>query len=181
MESLQGQLLVAAPTLVDPNFHRSVVLVCAHSDDGALGLILNRPTDVHVGEGVPELNPLLGAEQKLWAGGPVQPQSIVLLAELADAPEEALMVMGDIGLVLQGADLADLEDVARRGRAFLGYAGWGAGQLEGELETDDWFVAPAEPGDAFTEEPEGLWGEALARMGGEYALLATMPPDPSVN
>src|SRR5688572_22828230 len=103
MESLQGQLLIAAPTLVDPNFHRSVVLVCAHSADGALGLILNRPTDVHVGEGVPELNPLLGAEQKLWSGGPVQSQSIVLLAELADAPEEALMVMDDIGLVLQGA------------------------------------------------------------------------------
>ena len=181
MESLQGQLLVAAPTLVDPNFHRSVVLICAHSEDGALGLILNRPTDVHVGEGVPELNALLGAEQKLWAGGPVQPQSIVLLAELADAPEEALMVMGDIGLVLQGADLADLEDVARRGRAFLGYAGWGPGQLESELESDDWFITPAEPGDAFTEEAESLWAEALARMGGEYALLATMPPDPSVN
>jgi putative transcriptional regulator len=181
MESKRGQLLVAGPALQDPNFRRTVVLICEHSDDGALGLIINRSTSIEVTEAVPELAGLLGADARLWSGGPVQPQSIVLLAELDDPPEDALMVVGDVGLVLQGADLQELADDARRGRAFLGYAGWGPEQLEGELERGDWIVVGAEPDDAFGEDGDGLWGEVLARQGGEYALLATMPPDPSLN
>jgi putative transcriptional regulator len=155
--------------------------VCAHSDEGALGLIINRPTEVEAGEAVPELAGLLGADARLWAGGPVQPSSIVLLAELEDPPEDTVIVTGDVALILQGADLDDLEDTTRRARAFLGYAGWGPGQLEGELETEDWIVAPAAPEDAFADDGDALWGAVLARKGGEYALLATMPPDPSVN
>jgi putative transcriptional regulator len=181
MESKRGQLLVAGPALQDPNFRRTVVLICEHTDDGALGLIINRSTSIEVTEAVPELAGLLGADARLWSGGPVQPQSIVLLAELDDPPEDALMVVGDVGLVLQGADLQELADDARRGRAFLGYAGWGPEQLEGELERGDWIVVGAEPDDAFGEDGDGLWGEVLARQGGEYALLATMPPDPSLN
>src|ERR687885_626564 len=101
MESLRGQLLVAGPTLLDPNFRRTVVLVCEHSDDGALGLVINRATDLAAGEAVPELAGVLGDGARLWEGGPVQPQSIVLLADLEAPPEEALMVVGDVGLVLQ--------------------------------------------------------------------------------
>ena len=181
MEPLRGQLLIAGPTLLDPNFHRTVVLVCAHSDEGALGLVLNRPTDLDVAEAVPDLAEVLGPSDVLWTGGPVQPSSIVLLAELAEPPEEALMVTGDIGLVLQGADLEDVARAAGRARAFVGYAGWGPGQLEGEMEGGDWIVAPSDPEDAFNEDADGLWATVLARKGGEYALLATMPPDPSVN
>jgi len=181
MEPLRGQLLIAGPTLLDPNFHRTVVLVCAHSDEGALGLVLNRPTDLDVAEAVPDLAEVLGPSDVLWTGGPVQPSSIVLLAELAEPPEEALMVTGDIGLVLQGADLEDVAGAAGRARAFVGYAGWGPGQLEGEMEGGDWIVAPSDPEDAFNEDADGLWATVLARKGGEYALLATMPPDPSVN
>jgi putative transcriptional regulator len=181
MASLRGKLIVAGPKLYDPNFHRTVVLICEHTDDGALGLIVNRPTPVEVGDAVPELGELLGPTDRLFAGGPVQPQSIVLLAELEDPPEEALMVTGDVGLVLQGVDLEDLAAMARRGRAFLGYAGWGPGQLEDELERDDWIVLDAEPNDAFADDAEEMWGRVLARNGGEYALLATMPPDPSLN
>ena len=181
MASLRGKLIVAGPKLYDPNFHRTVVLICEHTDDGALGLIVNRPTPVEVGDAVPELGELLGPTDRLFAGGPVQPQSIVLLAELEDPPEEALMVTGDVGLVLQGVDLEDLAAMARRGRAFLGYAGWGPGQLEDELERDDWLVVDAEPDDAFAEDAEAMWAHVLARNGGEYALLATMPPDPSLN
>jgi putative transcriptional regulator len=181
MDSLRGQLLVAGPNLVDPNFRRSVVLICEHTEDGALGLIINRATEVGVTDAVPELAELLGDTAVLWAGGPVQPQSIVLLAELEDPPEDALMVIGDVGLVLQGADLEELAARARRGRAFLGYAGWGPDQLEGELERDDWIVVRAEAGDAFADDGDALWREVLVRQGGEYALLATMPPDPSLN
>jgi putative transcriptional regulator len=181
VDSLKGKLLVAAPTLLDPNFQRTVVLICEHGDEGALGLVLNRRTPLPVEEAVPELADLLGDDEQLWAGGPVQAQSIVLLADFDAPPEEVLMIAGDVGLVLQGADLPDLEASARRARAFLGYAGWGPGQLDGELEREDWIVAPSDPDDAFTDDADGLWGRALARKGGEYALLATMPPDPRLN
>jgi putative transcriptional regulator len=182
MESKRGQLLVAGPALQDPNFRRTVVLICEHTADGALGLVINRPTTIEVTDAVPELAALLGPGACLWSGGPVQPQSIVLLAEISeDPPEDALMVVGDVGLVLQGVDLEELAGGADRGRAFLGYSGWGPGQLEDELERGDWIVVPAEPDDAFREDADALWGEVLARQGGEYALLATMPPDPSLN
>jgi putative transcriptional regulator len=181
MASLRGQLLVAGPTLLDPNFRRTVVLVCEHSDEGALGLIVNRATPLEISEAVPELAPVLGDGAHLWSGGPVQPQSIVLLADLDSAPEEALMVVGEVGLVLQGADLEHLDLGPRGARAFLGYAGWGPGQLEDELERDDWIVLDAQPEDAFAEDGDGLWGRVLERKGGEYALLARMPPDPSLN
>lgn len=180
MDSLRGKLLVAAPTLRDPNFARAVVLVCEHNEDGALGLILNRRTEMRVGVAVPELGDLIDPEERLWGGGPVQQSSIVVLAEL-ERPGDALMVNGTVGLVLDGADMAEVEQSAGRARAFLGYAGWGGGQLEAELETEDWIVAPALPDDAFTDEPSTLWSAALARMGGEYVLLATFPPDPTLN
>src|SRR3954462_15714457 len=110
MDSLRGKLLVAAPTLVDPNFRRSVVLICEHNEDGALGLVLNRPTTVDADDAVPELSELLDGQEVLYNGGPVQPQSIVLLADFEDAPDDALMVTGDVGLVLQGAELDELNE-----------------------------------------------------------------------
>jgi putative transcriptional regulator len=180
MDSLRGQLLVAAPSLLDPNFARAVVLVCEHNEDGALGLVLNRRTDISVGVAVPELGGLIDPDERLWGGGPVQQSSIVVLAELEE-PGDALMVNETIGLVLEGADMAALEQSPGRARAFLGYAGWGAGQLESELETDDWIVAPGHPDDAFFDDPSTLWSVALERMGGEYALLASFPPDPTLN
>src|SRR4051812_3702666 len=172
MESKRGKLLVAGPALQDPNFRRTVLLICEHTDDGALGLIINRPTPVEVTDAVPELATLLGDGARLWSGGPVQPQAIVLLAELDEPPEDALMVIGDVGLVRRGVAREALPGGARRGRAFLGYAGWGPGQLEDELDRGDWIVVPAEGEDAFREDGDGLWGDVLARQGGEYALLA---------
>src|SRR4051794_35359203 len=161
MDSLRGQLLVAGPTLTDPNFHRTVVLICEHTEEGALGLVLNRATDVEVTDALPELSELLGTGAVLWYGGPVQPQSIVLLAELDDPPEEALMVTGDVGLVLQGADLEELGSAALRCRAFLRYSGWGPGQLEDELERDDCIIVPDEPDDPFGPDADALWAALL--------------------
>ncbi len=180
VDSLKGQLLIAGPGLTDPNFRRSVILVCAHDDDGALGLVVNRPADMLVADTVPELSDTLGAGEPLWLGGPVAPDGVVLLAEFSDA-EGAHLVDGDLGLVTTEADLDDLPGRTRRARAFLGHAGWGPGQLDEELEREDWIVAALETEDAFADEPETMWSAVLRRLGGSFALVARMPVDPSVN
>ena len=180
-DSLRGQLLVAGPSLLDPNFHRTVVLVCEHDADGAMGLVLNRPSPIPADQAIPERQDALADDDTLWVGGPVQTTSVVVLADFEDEGTPALRVRGDVGLVLPDADLAAVHTAVRRARAFLGYAGWGPRQLDGELAGDDWIVAEFLPEDAFTDDPDGLWARVLARKGGQYALLATMPPDPSVN
>jgi putative transcriptional regulator len=180
VDTLRGQLLVAGPSLLDPNFNRTVVLVCEHNDEGAMGLVLNRPSPIPADQAIPELGEALDPEDRLWLGGPVQTTAVVVLADFPEA-EDGMPVSGGVGLVLPETDLDDVATRVRRARAFLGYAGWGPSQLDGELERDDWIIAPFAPDDAFTQDPEDLWGQVLVRKGGEYALLATMPPDPRVN
>ena len=177
-ESLRGSLLIAGPQLLDPNFRRTVVLVADHGDEGAMGVILNRPSGMTVADAAPDLEPLVGAEAPIFAGGPVQPTAGVVLAEVVEADEP---VFGDVVLVPGLGELADVIDGAGHVRVFAGYAGWGPGQLDDELGRDDWIVAPAEAADVFSEEPETLWGSVLERKGGQYALLARMPEDPSQN
>jgi putative transcriptional regulator len=179
--ALRGQLLVAGPTLLDPNFHRTVVLVVEHEEGGAMGLVLNRPSPIPAQRAIPELSPALDPDERLWVGGPVQGTSVVVLADFTGSALESRSVQGDVGLVLPDADLEEVGEAVRRARAFLGYAGWGPGQLEAELEGEDWIVADFSPKDAFTDDPDRLWAQVLGRKGGQYALLATMPPDPSVN
>ncbi len=181
MEFARGKLLVAGPALLDPNFHRTVVLVCEHDENGALGLVLNRPSPIPADQAIPELDDALDEGDTLWVGGPVQTTSVVVLADISDDDTPALRVQGDIGLVLPDAELERVGTAVRRARAFLGYAGWGPEQLDAELERDDWIVADFSAEDAFTGDPEHLWSRVLERKGGHYALLATMPPDPSVN
>lgn len=181
MESLRGQLLIAIPPLLDPNFWRTVVLVCEHSEQGALGLVLNRPGETTVAGSVPQLAALVDGEEPLFLGGPVQPSGVIVLARFEDPSDSALIAFADVGLLGAGEG-EELTDVGvRDARAFVGHAGWGPGQLDAELERGDWILEPATPADAFTERPQELWGEVLTRKGGQYALLARMPADPSVN
>lgn len=180
-ESLSGQLLLAAPTLMDPNFSRAVILIGAHSEDGAMGVILNRPSQVTVGEAVPQLEPAVDEQETVYLGGPVQPDSIVLLGEFMDPSPAGLLVLGRIGFPAPEAGIEELAHATARRRVFAGYAGWGEGQLDSELEQGDWIAQPALPNDVFTEEPDELWSTVMARKGGTYALLARMPLDPSVN
>ncbi len=179
MTSTRGQLLIAGPTLSDPNFARTVVLIVEHSDEGALGLVLNRPSETTVGEAVSELDQLLDAEEPLFIGGPVQQSALIVLAEFADAERAAMLAFEDIG-VLGGEDNEDPPQT-RRGRAFAGHAGWGPGQLDDELQRGDWILEPALREDAFSASPDQLWQSVLTRKGGSYALVARMPADPSVN
>jgi putative transcriptional regulator len=180
-ESLTGQLLLASPTLRDPNFARTVVLIGVHSEEGAMGIVLNRPSALTVGEAVPQLEATLDEQEPVYIGGPVQPNSIVLLAEFLDPSPAGLLVLGRIGFPAPDTDIEELTRATARGRVFAGYAGWSEGQLDAELDQGDWIVQPAQPQDVFCEEPEDLWSEVLTRKGGSYALIARMPTDPSVN
>ena len=182
MESVKGQLLIAGPRLVDPNFWRTVVLIVDHSDDGAFGLVLNRPSETSVGEVVPELDPLVDPDEPLFVGGPVQPSAVVTMAQFSDVEDAALRAFDDIGVLGTGGP--PLEVLAERilgARAYVGHSGWGPGQLDSELERDDWIVEPARHADVFSDSPQELWSAVLTRKGGSYALLARMPHDPSLN
>jgi len=180
-ESLSGQLLLASPTLMDPNFRRTVVLIGVHSEEGAMGVVLNRPSAVTVGEAVPQLEQVLEEREPVYVGGPVQPSAIVFLAEFLDPTPAGLLVLGRIGFPAPNAGIDELTEATARRRVFAGYAGWGEGQLDAEVDQGDWIAHSAIPDDVFTEVPEELWSKVLMRKGGSYALIARMPPDPSVN
>jgi putative transcriptional regulator len=182
-ESLRGQLLLSAPNLFDPNFRRTVLLIAEHTDNGAMGVVLNRPAEVTVGEAVPDLLWLRGVEgESVYAGGPVATDSVIVLAEFEDPEMAAALVVGDVGFV--PASTGDVEHLAsgvRRSRVFAGHAGWGPGQLDAEMDEKSWIVAPAEPDDVFAEDPDELWAAVMRRKGRAYKLLASMPVDPSLN
>src|SRR5438034_3080873 len=174
-ESLRGKLILASPILRDPNFARTVVLIAEHTDEGAMGLVLNRPATSTVEEAVPDLSWLAGGDEPVYVGGPVAETAVIVLAEF-DRPELAgALVDEDLGFIGADADDAErLEGAIRRARVFAGHAGWGPGQLEGELEEEAWIVEPPLRDEIFTSEPEELWAAVLRRKGNRYALLATM-------
>jgi putative transcriptional regulator len=180
--SLTSRLLVATPVLQSPDFARTVVLVLEHGEHGALGVVLNRPSELAVAEPLPQWEPFVVDPAVVFVGGPVAPSAAICLARAGDATEiEAWMPLFD------GLGTVDLEGhpddipVLDRVRVFAGYAGWGPGQLEGEIEEGAWFVLDSDPDDALSTEPGGLWRTVLKRQGGEYALVSTFPPDPTMN
>ena len=179
MESTRGQLLIAGPTLIDPNFQRTVVLIVEHTDEGAFGLVLNRPSETTVGEAVDELDAFVDEDDTLFIGGPVRQSALIVLAEFEHAEQAAVVAFDDVGVL--GDHDADAVPEIRRGRAFAGHAGWGPGQLDAELSHGDWILEPARHEDAFSDEPMSLWASVLTRKGGSYALVARMPADPSMN
>jgi putative transcriptional regulator len=180
-KSLAGQLLLASPTLVDPNFSRTVVLIGVHAPEGAMGVVLNRPSGASVAEAVPSLQDSADALEPVFIGGPVQQSSIIFLGDYTDSSSAGLLVVATIGFPSSESDVREIEDATSRRRIFAGHAGWGEGQLDEELERGDWITERALPEDLFSEEPEDLWAAVLDRKGGSYALLARMPLDPSVN
>jgi putative transcriptional regulator len=173
MESLRGKLLIAAPSLFD-FFRRTVILMVEHGEEGAFGVVLNRNSETTVAEAVPPLVDLTGAEELVRIGGPVGPESVVVLGEFEDPDDSPKLVVGDLGVVDPGEGAA-----LRRVRVYAGHSGWSPGQLESELERDAWLVESAQSEDPFLDDD--LWQVVLKRRGGEYALLARMPEDPSLN
>lgn len=181
MTSLKGKLLIASPALVDPNFVRTVVLIAEHTDDGTLGLVLNRPSESSVTESVDELRGVVDAGDPVYVSGPVQTDAVMVLAEFRDAELAAALVLGDIGFLPAEADLDAIAAGTRRARVFAGHSGWAPGQLDGELEEGAWIVIDAQAEDVFADDADELWSTALERKGGAYARLARVPEDPSVN
>lgn len=179
MNGVAGRLLVATPDLLDPNFYRSVVLVCSHDDEGAFGLILNRPLDALVADHIDEWSPHVVEPPVVFEGGPVQRSTAVGLA-LGPANRDWTIEVGQgFGLIDLDEDPSSVE--LRALRVFSGYAGWGAGQLDAEIASEGWFVVDRRSTDAFSSEPEQLWNAVLRRQGRELAIYANFPDDPGVN
>jgi putative transcriptional regulator len=181
---LTGRLLVATPALKDPNFERTVVLIVAHEDGGALGVVLNRATEVPVSAVLDAWSALAVEPAVVFEGGPVQPEAAICLARTRLGAGELAgfsQISGAVGTVDLSGDPNRLRETVVSVRVFAGYAGWAPGQLENEIETGSWFVFDALPGDAFGTRPDDLWPMVLRRQGGLTAAVAVFPADPSLN
>ncbi|MCU1374261.1 MAG: hypothetical protein JWO68_1547 [Actinomycetia bacterium] len=178
----KGMLLVATPPLVDPNFDRTVVLLLEHGAGGAVGVVLNRPSETRVAEALPGWELLAAEPSNLFVGGPVAEDAAIALgsARRPDAGAGWLSVVAEVGTIDLHRDPDDVYADIAAVRIFAGYAGWGPGQLEEELANHAWVVIPSEPDDVMGP-PEDLWRRVLLRQGGTTAWLANAPADPSVN
>jgi putative transcriptional regulator len=189
-----GRLLVANPLLPDSNFDRTVVLLLAYSEEGAFGLVLNRPSQMQVAEPLPQWKHLAAEPAVLFLGGPDAHQAVICLARGgpvpgdpegaggADGPEwreEWTEVTPGVGAVDLEQDPDQIGGQVRQLRMFAGYAGWGPGQLDGEIEAGGWWVVDAEAGDPFTVEPGDLWKQVLRRQRRPLCWVSWYPDDPS--
>ena len=184
-QSLKGRILLAAPHLTDPNFQRAVVLLCEHSEEGALGVVLNRPGSIGLGEAFPDLDAVSPPGNTLREGGPVQPSSVFILHDDGEVGGEEVLS----GLWF-AADLESLQRLSGalqdrpddfRFRMYAGYAGWGAKQLDQELERGDWIVCPGRADWAFAAGAQETWSRILCELGGRFALIARAPLNPDLN
>lgn len=175
-ENLAGSMLLAHPGLRDPNFRRSVVLMSVHNAEGAMGVVLNRPTGKRLGEinGEFALGPL--ASVPIFSGGPVETEQLLLVAW--QMHEDGFRL--HFGVEPDRAALLAIESGTQL-RAFLGYSGWTGGQLEKELKHETWIVTDVPAGLLTQPQDEGLWRGILSALGEEWRLLAEEPEDPSLN
>lgn len=184
MEPTTGSLLVASADLLDPNFAESVVLLLDVGDDGALGVVLNQPSVVPVGEVLPDWQELVSEPGTLFRGGPVGTDGALGVARVIDrdrGPVGFRPVFADIGLVDLDTPIEVVGDGFAGLRIFAGYAGWGADQLAAEIDEGSWYVVPVEASDLFREDPSDLRRDVLRRQPGELAWVSTRPIDPTLN
>jgi putative transcriptional regulator len=179
-EWLKGKLLVALPVVREDAFYRTVILVLAHGPQGALGVVLNRPTGIALGEIFPEMQWDAAEPPVLFSGGPVEPDGIICLARGPSTEERPgfAPVLDRWGSIDPRAMPPDGVDHVR---VYRGYAGWTARQLESELARGSWLVTDAGPFDLTSDEPEELWERVLDRQGPTYARIKRVPRDPSLN
>ncbi len=180
-----GRLLVSTPALLDPNFRRSVVLLLDHDDDGALGVVLDRPLELPVVDVLPGWESEVAAPEVLFSGGPVSTGAALGVAVLAPetpaAPLGWRRMFADTGLIDLDTPVEVVSGAIGAMRIFAGYSGWGPGQLEAEVEERAWVLLPSQPEDLVTASPDALWRHVWRRQGGRLALLADFPEDPAAN
>jgi putative transcriptional regulator len=180
-----GQLLVAAPVLVDPNFDHAVVLLLDLDENGALGVVLNRPSPLPVGDVLADWTEVVEPPAVLFQGGPVSTDSALAVAVLPAGertdPVGFRRLFDDTGIVDLDTPTELVGPAVNKLRIFAGYAGWGSTQLEAEVEEGAWYVVPATAGDVFGADPSGLWARVLRRQPGELAWVSTRPLDPTQN
>lgn len=194
----KGSLLIAGPGMYDPNFRQSVILLCEHNERGSMGLVINRPTELVLTEAVQQLAEA-ARDDVIYSGGPVQPDHLLILIRSGWEPPSSHHVFGDVYL---GTDMPTLKSLVSDAessdtasdddstaarvadtvfRGYAGYAGWSAGQLDGELTTQSWIVVPADSKWIFDADPKVVWPELIRSLGPRHALYATMPRDPNLN
>lgn len=183
-DSLTGRLLVATPSLEDPNFDRTVVLVLQHDEeDGAMGLVLNRPSGLPLDEELRAWSTLATPPGEVFIGGPVQPEAALALGWMptgGQVPVGVQPILDQVGVVDLRRSPDDLPQLLAV-RVFAGYAGWGVGQLESEIAQGAWFTLDADPWDPATADPDNLWRDVFRRQSDRLRMLATFPDDPSLN
>lgn len=182
MDLAPGALLIAEPAMLDPNFKRAVILLCEHTDEGSFGLVVNKPTHLHLPE---VLSEAAGLEHQLYLGGPVQPDTLHFLHTYGLELDASISVFDGVGW---GGSFDEVAESIRQGdleadafRFFAGYAGWGAGQLADEVVEQTWIVRSAAPGHVFATDPEALWRRLIIEAGGSHALFVNYPDDPRSN
>src|SRR4026208_1141512 len=180
----KGIFLVAAPNLRDPNFRQTVVLLCEHGAEGALGVVVNRPTAMSVSEALPQVPVLEGQRHGVFSGGPVQPNQVMLLDRLDQLPDNSHHVFDGVCL---GGDMELVDKILTTSqgkeafRAYVGYSGWGPGQLESEMRIGSWITVPADPAMVFEKDPTRVWSEIVSALGEEFPVYADSPFDPPPN
>lgn len=177
-----GRILVSEPFLLDSYFKRAVILLGEHGDEGTIGFILNKPTDLKLNDALEDFPPI---DAPLYFGGPVQTDTIHFLHTLGHTLEGSKEILPGI---FWGGDLEALKLLIDTGqvstneiRFFAGYSGWDPHQLDDELKGKTWLVSNCKKEFAFSNHPDELWGEVLRNMGSQYAIMANFPEDPSLN
>jgi putative transcriptional regulator len=177
----KGRLLISEPFLPDPNFERTVVLVCEHNDDGSFGFVMNKPSMLKLNEVVEDMK----FNDLVFVGGPVQQDTLHFLHRNPDIENsvevcDGIYWGGDFDSLILKIDTASIE--SRDIRFYLGYSGWGPGQLEEELKEDSWIVCDYVTDELlFDTEPSEIWKKALNNMGGRYRMFSKYPNDPRLN
>lgn len=180
MDTLKGQLLISGAGIFGAAFRQTVVLLAEHDESSALGFVLNRPSELIAGEAADELAGLPLPDPRIYLGGPVQPGAVAVVGEFEQPGFAGNLVFGSVGMLGAGPD-GILTEGVKRAKVFSGYAGWGAGQLESELDEGAWVIEDPRVEDVFTGAPEHLWRDTLRRKGGEFVMLSTMSADPTAN
>jgi putative transcriptional regulator len=178
---MAGKLLIAEPLLADPNFSRSVIFLCEHNESGSVGFMLNQPTEYTLQDLLPEL---YVSHLSIYQGGPVQINTLHMLHRLHNVPGSVEVAKG----VYWGGSYDSLKDIIWANsyepadlRLFVGYSGWGPGQLEKEMKEGTWLVTDPTEDVLFETTPDDLWKKAVGLLGKQYAYLTNMPIDPQLN